>query len=125
MRAISRDPKTLHICITLDYCSEGGTIASSALFGLIFYIMTRNVNARKLKDYLTITASALYRLALRTKPQVNHVTYGAAVHSLVLLSSDLFTLGLISAPVSISQDTSLRKTIKKSIPELFDNRGSS
>ena len=35
---------------------RGGTIASSALFGLIFYIMTRNVNARKLKDYLTITA---------------------------------------------------------------------
>ena len=35
----------------------------------------------------------------------------------------MFTLGLYSAAVSISQDTSLRKTIKKSIPELFDNIG--
>src|SRR5262249_27186484 len=35
---------------------RGGTIGSSVLFGLIFYIVTRNVNVRKLKDYLTITA---------------------------------------------------------------------
>ena len=100
-----------------------GTIASSALFGLIFYIMTKNVNARKLKDYLTITAIGIISVGIANETSANQVTYGAAVHSLVLLSSYMFTLGLYSAAVSISQDTSLRKTIKKSIPELFDNIG--
>ena len=102
---------------------RGGTIASSTLFGLIFYIMTKNVNARKLKDYLTITAIGIISVGIANETSANQVTYGAAVHSLVLLSSYLFTLGLYSAAVSISQDTSLRKTIKKSIPELFDNIG--
>src|SRR6476620_3618908 len=102
---------------------RGGTIASSALFGLIFYIMTKNVNARKLKDYLTITAIGIVSVGIANETSANQVTYGAAVHSLVLLSSYLFTLGLYSAAVSISQDISLRKTIKKSIPELFDNIG--
>lgn len=102
---------------------RGGTIASSALFGLIFYIMTRNVNAKKLKDYLTITALGIISVGIANETSANHVTYGAAVHSLVLISSYLFTLGLYSAAVSISQDASLRKTIKKSIPELFDNIG--
>ncbi len=102
---------------------RGGTIASSVLFGLIFYIMTKNVNARKLKDYLTITAIGIISVGIANETSANHVTYGAAVHSLVLLSSYMFTLGLYSAAVSISQDTSLRRTIKKSIPELFHNIG--
>jgi hypothetical protein len=102
---------------------RGGTIASSVLFGLIFYIMTKNVNARKLKDYLTITAIGIISVGIANETSANHVTYGAAIHSLVLLSSYMFTLGLYSAAVSISQDTSLRRTIKKSIPELFDNIG--
>lgn len=102
---------------------RGGTIASSVLFGVIFYIMTKNVNARKLKNYLTITAIGIISVGIANETSANHVTYGAAVHSLVLLSSYMFTLGLYSAAVSISQDASLRRTIKKSAPELFDKIG--
>lgn len=102
---------------------RGGTIASSVLFGVIFYIMTKNVNARKLKNYLTITAIGIISVGIANETSANHVTYGAAVHSLVLLSSYMFTLGLYSAAVSISQDASLRRTIKKSVPELFDKIG--
>jgi len=102
---------------------RGGTIASSALFGIIFYIMTKNVNARKLKNYLTITVIGIISVGIANETSANHVTYGAAVHSLVLLSSYMFTLGLYSAAVSISQDASLRRTIKKSVPELFDKIG--
>ncbi|MEP6576639.1 MAG: hypothetical protein ABJB85_09450 [Nitrososphaerota archaeon] len=102
---------------------RGGTIASSVLFGLIFYIITKNVNARKLKDYLIITAIGIISVGIANETSANQVTYGAAVHSLVLLSSFMFTLGLYSAALSISQDTSMRRTIKKSIPELFDNIG--
>ena len=47
----SRYPKTTYLYY-FRLLFRGGTIASGALFGLIFYIMTKNVNARKLKDYL-------------------------------------------------------------------------
>lgn len=102
---------------------RAGTIGSSVLFGFIFYIITRNVNARKLKDYLTITAIGIISVGIANESSALQVTYGAAVHSLVLLSSYMFTLGLYSAALSISQDRLLRQTIKKSLPELFDNIG--
>lgn len=102
---------------------RAGTIASSVLFGLIFYIITRNVNASKLKDYLTITAIGITTVGIVNETSALHTTYGAAIHSLVLLSSFMFMLGLYSAALSISQDRSFRKTIRKSIPELFDNIG--
>ena len=96
---------------------------SSTISGIILGLLAYNVNARKLKDYLTITALGIISVGIANETSANHVTYGTAVHSLVLLSSYMFTLGLYSAAVSISQDTSLRKTIKKSIPELFHNIG--
>jgi hypothetical protein len=51
-------------------------------------------------------------------------TYGVAAHSLALLSSYLFCMGMYVSAIAVSQDNSLRKAIKKSIPELFDNVGS-
>jgi hypothetical protein len=102
---------------------RAGTIGSSVLFGLIFYIITRNIDARKLKDYLTITAIGITTVGIVNETSALHATYGAAIHSLVLLSSFMFMLGLYSAALSISQDRSFRKTIRESIPVLFDNIG--
>ena len=51
-------------------------------------------------------------------------TYGVAAHSLVLLSSYLFSIGLYLSAISISQDNSLRKSIKGSISDLIGNIGS-
>ena len=45
-------------------------------------------------------------------------TYGVATHSLVLLASYLFTIGLYSLVISISQDSSLRKSIRNSALEV-------
>ena len=45
-------------------------------------------------------------------------TYGVAAHSLVLLSSYLFTIGLYSSAISISQDNTLRQSIRKSAIEV-------
>jgi CO dehydrogenase/acetyl-CoA synthase beta subunit len=100
-----------------------GTIASSILFGLAFYVITRNVNAGKVKDYLAITAIGITIVGIANETSALHQTYGATVHSLVLLSSYLFTVGLYSAALSISQDSSLRRSIRKTIPELLDDIG--
>jgi hypothetical protein len=42
-------------------------------------------------------------------------TFGVAGHSLVLLSAYLFTIGLYSTAISISQDSRLRQSIRKSL----------
>jgi hypothetical protein len=102
---------------------RAGTIASSILFGLAFYVITRNVNAGKVKDYLAITASGITIVGIANETSALHQTYVATVHSLVLLSSYLFTVGLYSAALSISQDSSLRRSIRKTIPELLDDIG--
>lgn len=50
-------------------------------------------------------------------------TYGAAAHSLVLLASYLFSIGLYCSALSISQDSSLRKIVRKSTSDLLDRIG--
>ena len=45
-------------------------------------------------------------------------TLGVAAHSLVFLSSYLFSIGLYSLAISVSQDSSLRKSIRNSTMEV-------
>src|ERR687891_1444259 len=94
---------------------RGGTIASSLLFGLAFYVTTRNVNSVKVRDYLTISAMGIIPIGIANEISALQQTYGVAAHSLVFLSSYLFVIGLYSLAISIAQDSSLRKSIRKSI----------
>jgi hypothetical protein len=50
-------------------------------------------------------------------------TYGVAAHSLVFLSSYLFVIGLYSLAISVAQDSSLRKSIRKSTVQLLGDMG--
>ena len=95
-----------------------GTIGSSVLFGLAFYIITRNLSSTKVKDYLTIAAIGITTIGIANEVSALQQTYGVAAHSLVLLSSYLFTIGLYSSAISISQDNTLRQSIRKSATEV-------
>jgi signal transduction histidine kinase len=95
-----------------------GTIGSSVLFGLAFYIITRNLSSTKVKDYLTIAAIGIATIGIANEVSALQQTYGVAAHSLVLLSSYLFTIGLYSSAISISQDNMLRQSIRKSAIEV-------
>ncbi|MFL6329301.1 MAG: ATP-binding protein [Nitrososphaeraceae archaeon] len=97
---------------------RAGTIGSSVLFGLAFYIITRNLSSTKVKDYLTIAAIGIATIGIANEVSALQQTYGVAAHSLVLLSSYLFTIGLYSSAISISQDNSLRQSIRKSAIEV-------
>jgi hypothetical protein len=46
-----------------------------------------------------------------------------AAHTLILLASYLFTVGLYSSAIAVSQDSSLRTSIRASLLELVDNIG--
>jgi hypothetical protein len=71
----------------------------------------------KVKDYLAISAIGITMLIALSVSALQQ-TYGIAAHSLLLLASYLFTLGLYSIAVSISQDSSIRQSIRKSALEL-------
>ena len=102
---------------------RAGTIASSLLFGLAFYLITRNLKSQKVKDYLTIAAIGISAIGIANEVSALQQTYGVAAHSLVLLSSYLFSIGLYSSAISLSHDNALRNTVRKSMLELVQNIG--
>lgn len=101
-----------------------GTIAGNILFGLAFLIVARGVPSLKVKDYLTITGIGFTLVGISLSTSALQQTYGIAAHSLVLLSSYLFSIGLYVSALSVSQDSSLRKSIRTSSEDLVYNIGS-
>ncbi len=91
---------------------RSGSIGSSLLFGLAFYIIARNVQSIKVKDYLTITAIGISSVGIAYSISALQQTFGAAGHSLVLLFSYLFGMGIYSCAIFLSQDAKLRKSIR-------------
>jgi signal transduction histidine kinase len=97
---------------------RAGTIGSSVLFGLAFYIATKNLSAIRVKDYLAISAMGIIPIGIANEISALQQTFGVAAHSLVFLSSYLFSIGLYSLAISVSQDSSLRKSIRNSTMEV-------
>ena len=97
---------------------RAGTIGSSVLFGLAFFIATRNLSVVRVKDYLAIAAMGIIPIGIANEISALQQTFGVAAHSLVFLSTYLFSIGLYSLAISTTQDTSLRKSIKSSTLEV-------
>jgi hypothetical protein len=94
---------------------RGGNIAIGIMFGLAFLLMARRVPA--VKDYLTLAAIGVMIISIAFSVTNIQQTFGIAAHSLVLLSSYLFAIGLYYAAISISNDAALRKSIRASISD--------
>jgi hypothetical protein len=92
---------------------RGGTIAIGIMFGLSFFIMARKMPA--VKDYLTVAAIGVMIISIAFSVTNLQQTFGIAAHSLVLLSSYLFAIGLYYAAISISHDAALRQSVKRTI----------
>ena len=108
---------------------RAGTRGSSVLFGIAFYAIVREVEQRRkipldeIKDYLTISAIGIVMIGISNEASGLQQTYGVAAHGLVFLSAFLYSIGLYYSAISISEDSSLRKTIRRSALELFDEIG--
>jgi hypothetical protein len=104
---------------------RGGNIAIGIMFGLAFLLMARKVPP--VKDYLTLAAIGVMVISIAFSVTNLQQTFGIAAHSLVLLSSYLFAIGLYYAAISISHDATLRQTIKRSVsdtsPDLLQSTG--
>lgn len=90
-----------------------GTIAGNILFGLAFFMVARA--SSKLRDYLILTGIGDTIVGVALSTSALEPTYGVACHSLVLLSSYLFSIGFYLSAISLSQGSSLRQSIKKSM----------
>lgn len=100
-----------------------GTIAGNVLFGLAFFMIVKSLVSSKLKDYLIIAAIGDTMVGISLSTSAIQPTYGVAAHSLVMLSSYLFSFGLYLSAISISNDISLRKSIRGSMNDLVSNIG--
>src|ERR671924_2200567 len=104
---------------------RGGNIAIGIMFGLAFLLMAKRMPA--VKEYLTVAAIGVMIISIAFSVTNLQQTFGIAAHSLVLLSSYLFVIGLYYAAISISHDATLRQTIKRSVsdtsPDLLQSTG--
>jgi hypothetical protein len=102
---------------------RGANIAIGILFGLAFLLMARKAPA--VKDHMTIAAIGVMIITISFAITNLQQTFGIAAHSLVLLSSYLFAIGLYDSAVSLSHDATLRQSIRRSakgaIPDLLDS----
>jgi hypothetical protein len=86
-------------------------------------VIARRLASMKIKDYLIITAIGDTRVGIALSTSALEPTYGVAAHSLVMLSSYMFSIGFYICAISLSQDSSLRKSIRRSNIGLIDNIG--
>jgi nitrogen-specific signal transduction histidine kinase len=94
-----------------------GTIAGNVLFGLAFFIVAKKMKSSKVRDYLILAGLGDTIVGIALSTSALEPTFGVAAHSLVLLSAYLFTLGLYSSAITVSQEMKLRESIRDSAIE--------
>ncbi len=94
-------------------------IGSGALFGIAFLTIARSIRNRThgtIIDYLSISSvgvAALFVALAANIAQGSYPPFGAVSYSLIGLSSYLFTSGIYSSVISVSEDMKLRQTIRR------------
>lgn len=99
------------------YASLNST-AGGLLFGFAFLIVARYIHNNTVKGYIIITAYGFVLLFISNQVTLvasSFPPFGAATITYFGLSSYLALIGLYTAALSVSQDASLRKSIKKSV----------
>ena len=98
---------------------EVSTPIGGLLFGLAFMLVALRIQNAKVKGYLVISGIGLLLLLISYRPQ-EIITgpfppFGLLSASFMGLSSYLVFFGIYSSAISISQDSNMRKSIRKSV----------
>ena len=109
----------LYVVIVLASRPVGGI-----LFGLSFIVVSRKLQKPEVKSYMTISAIGLLLLLISFQAQVLITApfppFGILSVSFMGISSYLIFIGIYSSAVSVSQDSRLRSTIRKSVETEVD-----
>jgi hypothetical protein len=97
----------------MNYIYRAATIAGNVMFGIAFFALASKITP--VRNYLTIAAIGFATIGIEHETMALQQTFGVAAHSLIMLSTYLFTMGLYASAISISQDTRLRQLIKRSV----------
>jgi hypothetical protein len=94
------------------------------LFGLVFWIVYRNIRNENVKDYLMISGFGLLLFFSSNQPfgltLAPYPPFGLATICFVGLSSFLIYAGIYSSALSVANDVALRRSIKKSVEKQSD-----
>jgi len=98
---------------------EVSTPFGGILFGLAFMLVVRRIQNANVKGYLVISGIGLLLLLISYRPQ-EIITgpfppFGLLSASFMGLSSYLVFFGIYSSAISVSQDSKLRASIRKSV----------
>jgi hypothetical protein len=97
------------------------------LFGIAFWVVSRGLSYRQVKDYMIISGYGLLLLFTSNQPQLLQLNpyppFGLATISYVGLASYLVLIGVNSSALSVANDVELRRSIRKSIEENSDLLG--
>lgn len=87
------------------------------LFGIAFWTVARNLSNHAVKRYMIMSAFGIMLLFIANQPVflvlVPYPPFGLVTISFVGIASFLFYLGIYSASISVSEDSSIRQSIRK------------
>lgn len=97
------------------------------LFGVAFWIVSKGLSHRQVKDYMIISGYGLLLLFTANQHQVLQLNpyppFGLPTISYIGLASYLVLVGVYSSALSVANDAELRRSIRKSVEENTDLLG--
>jgi hypothetical protein len=122
------DPLIFGVIYTLTFSATKP--AGAILFGIAFWALARNLLNRTVKNYMVICSYGMIILFAANQPigllLTPYPPFGLTTVSFMAVASFLILIGFYSAAISVSLDSSVRKSIKKtaiSQSQLLDKLG--
>ena len=119
------DPILFGVTYTLVFSASKPV--GGILFGVAFWIVSKGVGHRQVKDYMIISGYGLLLLFTANQHQVLQLNpyppFGLPTISYVGLASYLVLIGIYSSALSVANDAEVRRSIRKSVEENSDLLG--
>ncbi len=109
------DPITFFRIYTISFAST--KLVGGILFAIPYYLVSRKINDPKVKNYLKLTSIGFILLFLSMQvfslPLLPYPPFGIIAICFLGLSSYLILVGIYGSAISVSEDSMLRKSIRK------------
>jgi hypothetical protein len=119
------DPILFGVTYTLAFSATKPV--GGILFGVAFWIVSKGLSHRQVKDYMIISGYGLLLLFTANQHQVLQLNpyppFGLPTISYIGLASYFILIGVYSSALSVVNDVELRRSIRKSVEENSDLLG--
>jgi len=119
------DPITFFRIYTISFAST--KLVGGIMFAIPYYLVSRKINDPRVRNYLKLTSIGLILLFLSMQvsslPLLPYPPFGIIAISFLGLSTYLILVGIYGSAISASEDSMLRKSIRKLVikqSELLD-----